>query len=112
MTRILNSVSPYSAHSDAFSPSRVQPPFLPCVVKSHKLTTLKGVLSTASPLKPQAYDYLYTKVKKDILVASITGGTDIISCFALAVPTLPVYRGEIQGRSLGMAVEAWDDYGE
>lgn len=80
--------------------------------KSHKLSTLKGVLSTASPLKPQSYDYLYSKVKKDMVVGSITGGTDIISCFAGNIPIVPVYRGEIQGRNLGMAVEAWNDYGK
>jgi acetoacetyl-CoA synthetase len=75
---------------------------------SHNLSALKTVLSTGSPLAPEQFDFVHQRIKADVQLASISGGTDIISCFALGVPWLPVYRGEIQGRGLGMAVEVWD----
>ena len=77
-----------------------------------KLTTLKTIFSTGSALKPSSFDYIYQKIKKDVLVGSITGGTDIVSLFAGHNSAGPVYRGEIQCRCLGMAVEAWDDSGK
>ena len=75
------------------------------------LSSLKQILSTGSPLVPESFDYVYEKVKKDIILGSISGGTDIISCFALNSPAIPVYRGELQCRGLGMDVDAFDDKG-
>jgi acetoacetyl-CoA synthetase len=75
------------------------------------LTTLRLLMSTGSVLAPESYDFLYQNVKADVLVASVTGGTDILSAFALGVPTLPLHRGEIQCRALGMAVDVFDDTG-
>src|SRR5215469_13934384 len=75
------------------------------------LTALRSVLSTGSPLLPEGFDYVYRAVKADLQLASISGGTDIVSCFALGCPTRPVYRGEIQSRGLGMAVDVFDDGG-
>jgi acetoacetyl-CoA synthetase len=80
--------------------------------ETHKLTALKTILSTGSPLAPESFDYVYRDVKERVLLASISGGTDIISCFALGNPLLPVYRGELQCRGLGMAVEVLDDEGQ
>ncbi|XP_065831131.1 acetoacetyl-CoA synthetase-like isoform X2 [Oscarella lobularis] len=78
---------------------------------THKLDSLHTILSTGSPLKPLSYDYVYNHIKKDVILGSITGGTDIISCFAGQNCTIPVYRGEIQARNLGMAVESWSETG-
>ena len=75
------------------------------------LTALRTLLSTGSPLLPEGFDYVYRAVKGDLQLASISGGTDIVSCFALGCPTRPVYRGEIQCRGLGMAVDIFDDGG-
>ena len=75
------------------------------------LTALHTVLSTGSPLLPEGFDYVYRSVKADLLLASISGGTDIVSCFVLGCPIQPVYRGEIQCRGLGMAVEIFDETG-
>ncbi|XP_064620174.1 acetoacetyl-CoA synthetase-like [Lineus longissimus] len=80
--------------------------------RTHKLTSLHSILSTGSPLKPQSYEYVYKEVKKDLLLGSITGGTDIVSCFAGANWDVPVYKGEIQARNLGMAIESWDENGK
>jgi acyl-coenzyme A synthetase/AMP-(fatty) acid ligase len=79
---------------------------------THKLQQLKTILSTGSPLAPESYDYVYRDVKERVLLASISGGTDIISCFALGNPLLPVYRGELQSRGLGMKVEILDESGQ
>ncbi|MGH8277105.1 MAG: acetoacetate--CoA ligase, partial [Steroidobacteraceae bacterium] len=76
-----------------------------------ELPGLRTVLSTGSPLLPEGFDYVYRSVKSDLQLASISGGTDIVSCFALGCPTRPVYRGEIQCRGLGMAVDIYDDAG-
>ncbi len=78
---------------------------------THDLRRLRTILSTGSPLAAHSYDYVYASIGSDIHLASISGGTDIISCFALGNPTAPVYRGEIQCRGLGMAVEAYDAAG-
>lgn len=75
------------------------------------LSHLRCILSTGSPLLPKNYDYVYDEIKKDIQLSSISGGTDIISCFALGNPMLPVYRGELQCLGLGMAVEVFDEEG-
>ena len=80
-------------------------------VNSVDLTPLRAILSTGSPLLPDGFDYVYRSVKADVLLASISGGTDIVSCFALGCPVRPVHRGEIQCRGLGMAVDIFNDEG-
>jgi acetoacetyl-CoA synthetase len=79
--------------------------------KTHRLTSVRVLLSTGSPLAPEGFDYVYRDVKADVQLSSISGGTDIISCFVLGNPVLPVWRGEIQCRGLGLAVEVWGDDG-
>ncbi|MEJ1248120.1 acetoacetate--CoA ligase [Denitratimonas tolerans] len=79
--------------------------------ESHRLPALKTILSTGSPLAPESFDYVYRDIKADVLLSSISGGTDIISCFALGAPILPVWRGELQCRGLGLKVEILDDDG-
>jgi acetoacetyl-CoA synthetase len=78
---------------------------------THDLHGLRAILSTGSPLAEAGFDYVYREVKDDVRLSSISGGTDIISCFALGEPTLPVYRGELQTRGYGMRVEVFDDEG-
>jgi acetoacetyl-CoA synthetase len=78
---------------------------------SRDLTALRAVLSTGSPLAPASFDYVYRDIKADVQLSSISGGTDIVSCFALGNPTGPVWRGEIQVPGLGMAVAIFDDEG-
>ncbi|MBM3287039.1 MAG: acetoacetate--CoA ligase [Candidatus Eisenbacteria bacterium] len=78
---------------------------------SHDLSTLRTLCSTGSPLAPESFDYLCANVKADLQVASISGGTDICSCFVLGSPVLPVHRGEIQTVGLGMRVEIFDEEG-
>jgi len=80
--------------------------------KNHNLNKIRAILSTGSPLVEENYDYIYNDVKNDVMLSSISGGTDLISCFALGNPMLPVYRGEIQCRGLGMAVESYDINGQ
>jgi len=80
--------------------------------RTHKLDRLRVILSTGSPLMPEAFDYVYRNIKPDVCLSSISGGTDIISCFVLGNPTLPVWRGEIQCRGLGMRVEVFNDDGQ
>ena len=80
--------------------------------RSHQLSRLKAVLSTGSPLAHEGFDYVYRCFKPDLCLSSISGGTDIVSCFALGNPTAPVWRGELQCKGLGMAVEVWDDEGQ
>jgi len=75
------------------------------------LSSIRTILSTGSPLAPESYDFVYRDIKADVQLASISGGTDIVSCFALGSPLLPVYRGEIQCRGLGMRAEIFDDAG-
>jgi acetoacetyl-CoA synthetase len=72
--------------------------------ESHDLGSLRTILSTGSPLLPESFDFVYRDVKENLCLSSISGGTDIISCFALGCPTLPVYRGELQCIGLGMKV--------
>jgi len=78
---------------------------------THDLSDLRAVLSTGSPLVPEGFDYVYAAIKQDLHLASISGGTDIVGCFVLGVPTEPVWRGEIQAAGLGMAVDVFDDEG-
>jgi acetoacetyl-CoA synthetase len=79
--------------------------------ETHNLTPLKAMLSTGSPLVPESFDFVYQEIKADLQLSSISGGTDIVSCFALGNPVLPVWRGELQCRGLGMKVEVFDDEG-
>ena len=76
------------------------------------LGSLRTILSTGSPLAPEGFDYVYRDILSDVQLSSIAGGTDIISCFVLGNPVLPVRRGEIQCRGLGMAVDIFDDGGK
>ena len=75
------------------------------------LGSLRTILSTGSPLLPASFDWVYERVRADVHLASISGGTDLISCFVLGDPTAPVWRGEIQCAGLGMRVEVWDEDG-
>ena len=79
--------------------------------RTHDLSRLRAILSTGSPLASHSFDYVYGRIKRDVHLASVSGGTDIISCFALGNPTAPVWRGELQTRGLGMAVEIFDPAG-
>jgi acetoacetyl-CoA synthetase len=81
-------------------------------IDSVNLTVLRTILSTGSPLLPDGFDYVYRAVKADVLLASISGGTDIVACFALGCPIRPVSRGEIQCRGLGMRVDIFNDEGQ
>ncbi len=78
---------------------------------THDLSSLRTILSTGSPLLPSSFDWVYRSVKPDVHLASISGGTDIVSCFLLGDPTGPVHRGELQCAGLGMSVEAWREDG-
>ncbi|MGD8378837.1 MAG: acetoacetate--CoA ligase [Gammaproteobacteria bacterium] len=78
---------------------------------NYDLSALKAILSTGSPLLPESFDYVYRDIKRDLCLSSISGGTDIVSCFALGNPILPVWRGELQCRGLGMAVDVYDAEG-
>jgi acetoacetyl-CoA synthetase len=79
---------------------------------THRLESLRAVLSTGSPLAPEGFDYVYDAVKRDVCLSSISGGTDIVSCFVLGNPMGPVWRGEIQAKGLGLAVEVFDEQGK
>ncbi len=80
-------------------------------IDTHRLDSVETITSTGSPLVPEGFDYVYRAIKKDVLLSSISGGTDIASCFVLGDPTAPVYRGEIQCRGFGMNVQVFDDDG-
>ncbi|WHS58435.1 acetoacetate--CoA ligase [Pseudomonas sp. G2-4] len=80
--------------------------------QSHELSSLKTLLSTGSALAPHSYDYVYRDFKADVCLASMSGGTDIVSCFVNGNPLAPVRRGEMQGKSLGMAVQVWNEAGQ
>ena len=79
--------------------------------EKYMLNELKTILSTGSPLIEENYDFVYENIKEDVQLSSISGGTDIISCFALGNPILPVHRGELQCRGLGMDVQSFDSDG-
>ena len=94
------------------------PKFLSAVAKAglvpretHDLKNLKVILSTGSPLPPELFEYVYAKISDTVRLSSIAGGTDIISCFALGNPLVPVWRGELQSRGLGMKMEVFDGDG-
>ena len=79
--------------------------------ETHDLSALRAVLSTGSPLVAEGFDYVYASIKPDVCLSSISGGTDIMGCFVLGNPMRPVWRGEIQCKGLGMAVEVFDEQG-
>jgi acetoacetyl-CoA synthetase len=90
---------------DAIAKAGVEP------AKTHRLEKLRTVLSTGSPLAPEGFDFVYRSIKRDVCLSSISGGTDICGCFVLGNPILPVWRGEIQCRALGLKVEVFDENG-
>ena len=79
---------------------------------THDLSKLRLITSTGSPLSPEGFSFVYEGIKDDVHLASISGGTDIVSCFVLGNPLKPVWRGEIQGAGLGLAVDVWNDEGK
>lgn len=79
--------------------------------RNFRLDRLRAILSTGSPLLPENFDFVYRDIKEDLQLSSISGGTDIVSCFALGNPILPVWRGELQSRGLGMAVSIYNETG-
>src|SRR5690606_21547720 len=81
-------------------------------MRSHDLSSLRMMTSTGSPLSPEGFSFVYEGIKNDIHLASISGGTDIVSCFVLGDPLKPVWRGEIQGPGLGLAIDVWNDDGQ
>jgi len=91
---------------DALAKSGLEP------MHTHSLATVRTMCSTGSPLAPESFDYVYRSIKTDIQLASISGGTDIVSCFMLGSPWDPVWRGEIQRRGLGLAVDVFDENGK
>ncbi len=80
--------------------------------ESHNLSNLRSILTTGSVLAPESFDYVYRDIKTNLCLSSISGGTDIISCFALGNPMLPVYRGQLQCRGLGLDVQVYNDKGQ
>ncbi len=91
---------------DAIAKNGLQP------AKSHNLSNLRVMFSTGSPLVAESFEFVYRDIKQDLQLSSISGGTDILSCFVLGSPVLPVWSGEIQCRGLGMAVDVFDDAGK
>ncbi|MDB6142375.1 MAG: Acetoacetyl-CoA synthetase [Pseudomonas sp.] len=79
---------------------------------NHHFDSLKTLLSTGSPLSAHSYEYVYREIKSELCLSSISGGTDIVSCFVVGNPVLPVFAGEMQSKGLGMAVEIWNDDGQ
>ena len=96
---------PSAKYIDALKKAELQPG------KNYDLSRLRTLCSTGSVLAPESFDYVYHDIKQDLCLSSVSGGTDIVSCFALGCPILPVYRGEIQCRGLGMAVDVFDEDG-
>jgi acetoacetyl-CoA synthetase len=106
------------AESESFTFLGTSAKFIDAVKKAeyrpadrHDLSALRTIASTGSPLAAESFDFVYEAIKRDLHLASISGGTDIVSCFVLGVPTLPVWRGEIQSPGLGMAVDVCDGEG-
>jgi acetoacetyl-CoA synthetase len=106
------------AESERFTHYGTSAKFIDAVAKrglkprvSHKLGAVRMIISTGSPLVPESYDYVYRDFKEDVCLSSISGGTDLMASFADANPILPVYRGELQCRGLGMDVRVYDDDG-
>jgi acetoacetyl-CoA synthetase len=90
---------------DAIAKQGVRP------IDTHDLSSIRAILSTGSPLAPEGFDYIYENVKSDVRLSSVAGGTDLIGCLVGANPNGPVWRGEIQGPCLGMAIDVFDDQG-
>lgn len=90
-----------SAHKEGLVPAQ-----------SHDLSNLKVIASTGSVLSPESFDYVYQSIKSDVHLASMSGGTDICGCFLAGIPTQPVFRGELQGACLGMAMDVFDSHGK
>ncbi|MCX5478793.1 acetoacetate--CoA ligase [Kaistia geumhonensis] len=80
--------------------------------ETHDLSALRVITSTGSPLAPESFSFVYEAIKRDVHLASISGGTDIVSCFVLGIPDKPVWKGEIQGPGLGLAVDVWSEDGK
>ena len=91
---------------DAIAKSGLRP------IETHQLSSLKTIMSTGSPLSPEGFDFVYSSIKKDVCLSSISGGTDLISCFVLGNPNLPVRCGEIQCKGLGMDISVFNDQGK
>ncbi len=91
---------------DAIAKAGLQP------IATHHLAALRTIASTGSVLAPESFDYVYRSIKTDVCLSSISGGTDIVSCFMLGNPIGPVWRGEIQSRGLGLKVEVFDEAGQ
>jgi acetoacetyl-CoA synthetase len=107
------------AEKERFTHFGTSPKFLDAIAKrgleprkTHDLAALRMIVSTGSPLAPESFDYVYQSIKGEVCLSSVSGGTDIMAAFADASPVLPVYRGELQSRSLGMAVEVFNEDGE
>ena len=81
-------------------------------IEDHDLSSVQTIASTGSPLSPENFSFVYDGIKKDVHLASVSGGTDIVACFVGAVPWQPVYSGEIQGPILGMSIEVWNEEGK
>ncbi|MBZ9936124.1 acetoacetate--CoA ligase [Mesorhizobium sp. BR1-1-16] len=80
-------------------------------LETHDLSALRVITSTGSPLSPESFAFVYDGIKRDVHLASISGGTDIVSCFVLGIPDKPVWKGEIQGPGLGLAMDVWSEEG-
>ncbi len=80
-------------------------------IRTHDLSALRTIASTGSVLSPESFDYVYHEIKRDVHLVSMSGGTDICGCFLAGIPTLPVYRGELQGPLLGMATDVFNEVG-
>lgn len=78
-------------------------------IESHDLSSVRMIGSTGSPLAPENFDFVYSGIKQDVHLSSMSGGTDLMGCFVIGIPWKPVYKGEIQGPALGMDVQVWDD---
>ena len=107
------------AEKERFTHFGTSPKFLDAIAKrgleprkTHDLSALRMIVSTGSPLAPESFDYVYEKIRSEVCLSSVSGGTDIMAAFADASPVLPVYRGELQSRSLGMAVDVFNEAGE
>ncbi len=91
---------------DALNKADIKP------IHSHQLHSIRAILSTGSPLVPESFDYVYRDLKKDVQLSSVSGGTDILGCFVLGCPELPVVRGELQCLALGLDVQVFSDDGQ
>lgn len=105
-------VMPQTDYAKATSVKKINAPACRSLDVGRDLGSLNTILSTGSPLSPESFDYVYRDIKKDVMLSSIAGGTDIISCFVLGNPNLPVHRGEIQCKGLGMNVHAFSENGK